>query len=1165
MDREEPGLVAPKYRRNKKGRIFLAIVALFVLLAWFAPTIVAHTSLVNWLARRALADMQGTVTVGSASLGWLQPVILQQVEIRDHHGQLVMVAPTIESHKTLWQLLRGDADMGTFRCLHPALVLTCKGERTNWEEVFAAWLTKDDHDTSSGSRPRGISVEVVDAQLRIDDADTKQQWTFSPVNLSLAIPESPTELIQLKCQGRLESETQAHARLEVALRIQRQAVAGRELENRVTAQIDNLPLAVCTPFLRRLESGLEIAGNLDATFNCRWQGGEDAAPRYDVAGNLAAQQLVVTGSVLAGDRLELERLSLPYRVTIDGRRVHVQQAELTCDIGTVALSGGFDPGLDKTAQLLQPGYSVEADIDLAQLAHHLPQTLHLLPDTQLHAGRLQAAVRSTAHLEGIIWTGKLHTTELAGTRAGKPIHWREPIAIHFAAHRSPKQWLVVDRLDCASSFLRIDASGSSEQFTAKVEMDLQRLSEHLGQFVDLSTIDLQGQGTAQVTVHRTDEVDFSVQANARLRQLVVAVPEYPTWREESLTLRLDAAGTMTDFVPNSLQRLELALQGGQEQVSLRLLEPMTDIHRGPWGSVQCRIQGDMARWRQRLQPWLGDCLNDCRLAGPADVTAVVRYQSDAIDLDNLQVALRQATIQGAGWHIQEPAIDLQTKAKWLSSTGQLELYNMTFRTVPLTLQAQRFTLSFTDMTMRGKVSVHGDVAKVRQWFQDPNTPPGEPITGQFHGQIGFSTISGRWLLQIDGQLQQLVYGPAASPTWSESWLTVQSDCQYDGGADGVLVDHLRLQAPGWGMVAAGDISRLSTSMDVNFKGHLQYDLEKMAPQLRSYLGDAVTIKGQNSYPFQLSGPLGEPARPVAVVVGTPPPPSMLATWKGNATLGWTSAQAYGLNFGAGRLQAQLADGWLRSAPVECVVNDGKLRVEPFVRLAPGAAELYLSPGTILERVRLTPAMCSSALGHALPVLANATVVEGQISAAWDGGKVPLANPEQADIGGKLTIHSVKVAPGPLVRELSILLRGPATLTLVDNSVVPVRMVNGRVYHQNLKLVFPELTITTSGYVGLDGSLSLIAEMPVPPKWVGPGRVGQLVANQTIRLPIGGTLNNPKIDESALRQANAQVLRDTANQAIRNEVQNQVEKQIEKKLEEKIGNKLNDILRRAKPK
>jgi translocation and assembly module TamB len=109
------------------------------------------------------------------------------------------------------------------------------------------------------------------------------------------------------------------------------------------------------------------------------------------------------------------------------------------------------------------------------------------------------------------------------------------------------------------------------------------------------------------------------------------------------------------------------------------------------------------------------------------------------------------------------------------------------------------------------------------------------------------------------------------------------------------------------------------------------------------------------------------------------------------------------------------------------------------------------------------------------------------------------------------------------------------------SVVPFRMVGGRVYHQGLELIFPDLTIRTHGSVGLDQTLAIMAEMPVPPKWLGNNVLGSALKNQTIRLPIGGTLSKPMIDRRELERVSRQFVRDAARNVLLEELQKQLER------------------------
>jgi translocation and assembly module TamB len=71
-------------------------------------------------------------------------------------------------------------------------------------------------------------------------------------------------------------------------------------------------------------------------------------------------------------------------------------------------------------------------------------------------------------------------------------------------------------------------------------------------------------------------------------------------------------------------------------------------------------------------------------------------------------------------------------------------------------------------------------------------------------------------------------------------------------------------------------------------------------------------------------------------------------------------------------------------------------------------------------------------------------------------------------------------------------------------------------------------IRTSGSVGLDGSLQIVADLPVPAKAVERAlakapRLRDALAKQTLKVPIGGTVSQPKLDARALDAAADQVV------------------------------------------
>jgi len=77
------------------------------------------------------------------------------------------------------------------------------------------------------------------------------------------------------------------------------------------------------------------------------------------------------------------------------------------------------------------------------------------------------------------------------------------------------------------------------------------------------------------------------------------------------------------------------------------------------------------------------------------------------------------------------------------------------------------------------------------------------------------------------------------------------------------------------------------------------------------------------------------------------------------------------------------------------------------------------------------------------------------------------------------------------------------------------MEDGRVHHSEFTFQLERLTIRTSGSVGVDGTLSMVAEMPMPAHLLGDRPLAAALARQTLKIPIKGTLAKPEVDGQAL--------------------------------------------------
>lgn len=443
-------------------------------------------------------------------------------------------------------------------------------------------------------------------------------------------------------------------------------------------------------------------------------------------------------------------------------------------------------------------------------------------------------------------------------------------------------------------------------------------------------------------------------------------------------------------------------------------------------------------------------------------------------------------------------------------------------------------------------TLSGQLANWLARFQrQPKQPDDWQWSGecQGQGQIQYSagSIAGNGQLTIDGfQARSPVHG-----AWNERQLRLVAQAVYDRKTDALQLDRAQLASAAIALDARGKIDKLSGERDAKLEGQATYDWAQVEGLLRTYTGDSLRVTGRQTRPFSLAGPLS---------ALTADRQTAVTKLSGQAELGWQSATVFGALLGPGQTQAELARGAVRFSPLEIPLSGGKVHLEPTIELAGTPVELSLAPGRIVDQVQITPEMCNAGMKYALPILAEATEAQGRFSVTLDGCQLPLTNPGAGDAAGKILIHSVQVGPGPLTRAFVPVIQllaealgvkesvqPPAAVAITRESQVEYRMVQGRVYHRGLELAFPDAVVRTYGSVGFDQSLAVMAEMPVPSKWIGDNALGRSLRGQVIRLPIGGTLHQPKIDGSEIRRLTGRVLEDAARSTLQQELGRQLDR------------------------
>ncbi len=236
----------------------------------------------------------------------------------------------------------------------------------------------------------------------------------------------------------------------------------------------------------------------------------------------------------------------------------------------------------------------------------------------------------------------------------------------------------------------------------------------------------------------------------------------------------------------------------------------------------------------------------------------------------------------------------------------------------------------------------------------------------------------------------------------------------------------------------------------------------------------------------------------------------------------TGADVFGMKLGPTPVSLHAREGRIAVDPIDSTLNDGRVHLEPVVELdGTGGPVIRLGDRSRLTDAQINEKVSRRVLSYVAPVLDQATRASGRVSVEIEQATIPIGGDDSrhADVKGKVVFQDVEFAPGPLTREMVSLVapaKEPGTLRLAEP--VFLTIADGRVNQRGLAIPIGEVTrVEVEGWVDFQKNLGLVATVPVTPAMFGDSPLlGPIVAGTSIRVPIGGTLDKPKLDKAAFK-------------------------------------------------
>ena len=1171
--------ISPRPSRSRWLRLACIVAVLLIGAIIAAPWIVTRTGLAERVVASVLADFEGTVRWNKLSLGWFSPVVVEQIEIVDSERAELMRIERLVSQRTLAGLLLNRQHPGLIRLERPHLYVDQRRDGTNIEDALGPWLQAESQESANVN----FAVEITDGQVTLRDADSERRWYASDVNLLVKLPGSG-QSITAKLGARVhqrELEDGGKLQLDLAY-FAGEAGRGDAAKGKVTLLCRDIPLEAADAVLQRFAGDLRLAGSLTGECQYDWSG--SGASQSIAFREVSFRKLAIAAPTWLGS--DVPRLEL---VTLDGKCARQQglwkfdNLALQSDAGQLKLAAQFadlqSQNLIATvSQALTHGtYVLRGHFDLARLSQLLPATLRMHAASRWTAGNLDLSLTSTDEQGGHRWAGELRAAELAGVHQGQPIALDYPIQLTLAARETPAG-PVVEQLKCESSFANLTAYGTLETGSLKAEGDLQQLALELGRFFDFGQLQLQGRMSVDAAWDRTAGRVVEAQGRAHLEDLQVRIADQVAWNEPRLIAALASRGELDQNRLVRLEQLLIAVDAGDDHFNVQLASPVDRPTLQSEWPLKWKLQGNLAAWQARwpLHPTARQPLEGMlHAAGEASLSP------RQIVLKSLQLQINNVRATVAGAVIEEPQILGGGEARWDLARGSVHVPQADLTSSLLALRAKEIDLELasTRPVLRGTIDARGDLERIGGLLQ-MGTEAADAWRFAGHAearvvcQSDASTSAASWEMHVTNFTCTPPHGETAgsrhlartgrpagfakpapvAALWQENELTFSGEVTYASAQDRLQIANCRIAGDAVQVEARGSVSALREQCAVDLAGELAYDLEKISQKLRPRLGESVLLTGRDRKPFAVSGPLA--VTDVSATVRTSAESGgtswyrRLAGLRGHCALGWQTLRCYGIDVGPGTLQTRLADGWLLCEPLRLAMAQGQVNLKPRVDLRSDPPILTLDQGPVLERVLISPELCRGWLKFIAPLIADATAAQGTFSLQLAEAAIPLTAPDAARAAGTLQIHSAQVGPGPLTQpfvlvgeqlKATIQRRPVGTgaagqwLALPEQQIA-FRVADRRVEHQALQLNVADLTFRSRGSVGFDQSLALLVDMPLRPEWLSPGPLQTALRGQSLQIPVGGTISEPRLDRSGLEQLTAQLLQGAATRLLDEQLQ-----------------------------
>jgi len=487
--------VEPLKKSGKRVlKIALAIIGILIVSVFLlVPVIVSSAKARQIILSKINGSIAGETDFADLSMGWLKGIKVADFSFNDDAGQISVQVREIATKPHYGSLLTGNLSFGQTLIDRPNVQINLKD------------LQQHKAKSPEPKRPASKKIEpillpVKRMELVLNDGNVKVTDPKSGT-VELSRINSKVDLQPLGQQSNLNlsmavAQAGKSSEIQVAGNITPKKQTGWSLKGtsgNLTVDVNNLDLESLGPIFALAGVDIQAEGIVGGRATGEIRDGQAG----DINAGIKAKNLLITGDVLKGDKLQTTDLDINVKLNQQTEAINIDNLQLKSDWASVTASGIVPKTFKSLDDLLgaKSNYNLKGkfNCDLAAVSKQIPKTLGLKEGMKLTSGQLNGSVETSSKAGGQKQIQANATiTALEGTVEEKKIALSQPIEAQ-AQISSDKTGINFDKVDVSSSFAKINCAGSTKSLKYTAQADIAKLQAELGQFVDFGQYKMSGE------------------------------------------------------------------------------------------------------------------------------------------------------------------------------------------------------------------------------------------------------------------------------------------------------------------------------------------------------------------------------------------------------------------------------------------------------------------------------------------------------------------------------------------------------------------------------------------------------------------------------------------------------------------------------------------------